>query len=69
MKSQSRQITDAAEWAPLAASQATFSTRESRLTADKPLLLYPIYRNNIVLGVFFADLERSLELWRVAPTL
>ena len=33
------------------------------------VLLYRVYGNNIVLGVFFADLERGLELWRVAPTL
>jgi hypothetical protein len=33
------------------------------------VLLYRVYGNNIVLSVFFADLERGLELWRVAPTL
>jgi hypothetical protein len=37
--------------------------------SEQRLLLCPSYGNNVVLSVFFADLERSLELWRVAPTL
>src|SRR5262249_45693097 len=56
MKSQSRQITDAAEWAPLAASQATFFQRESHVLLRTNRSFFPPSHVIILYLVFFSPI-------------